>query len=274
MDFGTLGRHGRRRSPRSIPRPANPAALMSNVEIRNLKDHLGEAVTVRGWVETTRGHGKIAFAVVRDGTGVMQGVFVQKEIDPAVFEAHGTLTQECTVAMSGEVRAGLDKILAGESDMLSLLARVRELAPSGQRTRIHGNYALDELRLIEGEFFILDLSGDHTRPMSERRLKAPPLRDVAEMLRSLHYASLAAAGSVDESFAHAERWYRMVGERFVQTYVEATAGSALLPTEAASIDALLAAFELSKAMREVSWELLNRPAWITAALRGALRMIE
>ena len=177
-------------------------------------------------------------------------------------------------AVSGEVRAGLDKILAGESDMLSLLARVRELAPSGQRTRIHGNYALDELRLIEGEFFILDLSGDHTRPMSERRLKAPPLRDVAEMLRSLHYASLAAAGSVDESFAHAERWYRMVGERFVQTYVEATAGSALLPTEAASIDALLAAFELSKAMREVSWELLNRPAWITAALRGALRMIE
>ena len=75
------------------------------VEIRHLKDHLGEAVTVRGWVETTRGHGKIAFAVVRDGTGVMQGVFVQKEIDPAVFEAHAALTQECTVAITGEVRA-------------------------------------------------------------------------------------------------------------------------------------------------------------------------
>lgn len=79
---------------------------MSNaVEIRHLKDHPGESVTVRGWVETTRGHGKIAFAVVRDGTGVMQGVFVQKEIDPAVFEAHATLTQECTVAITGEVRA-------------------------------------------------------------------------------------------------------------------------------------------------------------------------
>jgi asparaginyl-tRNA synthetase len=75
------------------------------VEIRHLKDHLGEAVTVRGWVETTRGHGKIAFAVVRDGTGLMQGVFVQKEIDPAVFEAHANLTQECTVAITGEVRA-------------------------------------------------------------------------------------------------------------------------------------------------------------------------
>ncbi len=75
------------------------------VEIRHLKDHLGEAVTVRGWVETTRGHGKIAFAVVRDGTGVMQGVFVQKEIDPAVFEAHAALTQDCTVAITGEVRA-------------------------------------------------------------------------------------------------------------------------------------------------------------------------
>ncbi len=79
--------------------------MSTPVEIRNLSDHVGEQVTVSGWVEATRTHGKVAFAVVRDGTGLVQGVFVQKQLDPAVWEAHAALTQECTVALTGEVRA-------------------------------------------------------------------------------------------------------------------------------------------------------------------------
>jgi maltose alpha-D-glucosyltransferase / alpha-amylase len=121
---------------------------------------------------------------------------------------------------------------------------------------------------------VLDLSGDHTRPISERRLKAPPLRDVAEMLRSLNYAALAAARSIDvpDTVAHAERWYRTLGERFVRSYVDAATFSAVLPTEDESIEALLDAFELAKAVREVHWELIHRPDWLPIALSGALRL--
>ena len=46
-------------------------------EIRDLGQHVGDTITVRGWVQTIRTHGKVAFAVVRDGTGVVQGVIVQ-----------------------------------------------------------------------------------------------------------------------------------------------------------------------------------------------------
>ncbi len=74
------------------------------VEIGELAEHVGREVTVRGWVETTRAHGKVAFAVVRDGTGLVQGVFLQKQMEPAMWERHGLLTQECTVALTGEVR--------------------------------------------------------------------------------------------------------------------------------------------------------------------------
>jgi asparaginyl-tRNA synthetase len=74
------------------------------VEIHDLEDHVGDEVTVRGWVEATRTHGKVAFAVVRDGTGVVQGVFVQKQLDPSVWELHGRLTQECAVAVTGTVK--------------------------------------------------------------------------------------------------------------------------------------------------------------------------
>jgi asparaginyl-tRNA synthetase len=75
------------------------------VDIQHLGRHTGETVTVRGWVETTRSHGKVAFAVVRDGTGVAQCVFLQKSLPPAAWEAHGALTQESTVRITGDVRA-------------------------------------------------------------------------------------------------------------------------------------------------------------------------
>lgn len=161
--------------------------------------------------------------------------------------------------------------------MLNLIGRIRPLPTSGQRIRIHGNYRLDELRLIDDEFYVMDLSGDHTRPTSERRLKAPPLRDVAEMLRSLDYAALAAAASrhgAPDAVPHAEHWYRNLGERFLDSYLEASAGSPALPAEPESIDALLTAFELAKALREVHWELVNRPDWLPIALHGALRLLE
>jgi asparaginyl-tRNA synthetase len=79
--------------------------MVDVVEIRALAEHVGEEVTVQGWVETTRAHGKVAFAVLRDGTGLMQGVFLRKELDEAVWERHAALTQESTVALTGVVRA-------------------------------------------------------------------------------------------------------------------------------------------------------------------------
>ncbi len=74
-------------------------------EVRELGSHVGKTVTVRGWVEATRGHGKVAFLVVRDGTGLVQGVLLRKEVDDATWERHGTLGAEAVVAVTGEVRA-------------------------------------------------------------------------------------------------------------------------------------------------------------------------
>lgn len=79
--------------------------MAKSVEIKDLHAHVGETVTVQGWVETTRGHGKVAFAVVRDGTGIVQCVFVQKALSEAAWEGFGTLTQESVVAVTGEVKA-------------------------------------------------------------------------------------------------------------------------------------------------------------------------
>src|SRR5574341_2552742 len=65
----------------------------------------GQAVTVRGWVMTTRSSGKIAFVVLRDGTGYLQAVLSKKEVPDAAWAALGRLTQETSIEVRGAVRA-------------------------------------------------------------------------------------------------------------------------------------------------------------------------
>ncbi len=73
--------------------------------IEALPQRVGETVTVRGWVMTTRSSGKIAFVVLRDGTGYLQAVLSKKDVSAAAWEAFGRLTQETSVAVTGAVRA-------------------------------------------------------------------------------------------------------------------------------------------------------------------------
>src|SRR5438094_1209521 len=65
----------------------------------------GRSVLVRGWVMTTRSSGKIAFVMLRDGTGYLQVVLSKKDVPDAAWEAFGRLTQETSVEVTGLVRA-------------------------------------------------------------------------------------------------------------------------------------------------------------------------
>jgi asparaginyl-tRNA synthetase len=78
---------------------------MTNVRIAELGPHEGSIVTVRGWVAHTRSSGKIAFIVLRDGTGYLQAVVSRKDVSEAIWAAFATLTQETSVALTGQVRA-------------------------------------------------------------------------------------------------------------------------------------------------------------------------
>jgi asparaginyl-tRNA synthetase len=77
---------------------------MATIQIRDLRTHVGETVTLRGWVVTTRSSGKIAFVVIRDGSGTVQGVLSKKEVPESAWAAFAGLTQETSVAITGLVR--------------------------------------------------------------------------------------------------------------------------------------------------------------------------
>lgn len=73
--------------------------------ISELAAHIGQPVTVRGWVTHVRSSGKIAFAVIRDGTGIAQAVFVKSQLPAETWNRFSELTLETSVAVTGEVRA-------------------------------------------------------------------------------------------------------------------------------------------------------------------------
>jgi asparaginyl-tRNA synthetase len=73
--------------------------------IEELPALVGRTASIRGWVMTTRSSGKIAFVVLRDGTGYLQVVLSKNDVSPAAWEAFGALTQETSVEVSGVVRA-------------------------------------------------------------------------------------------------------------------------------------------------------------------------
>src|SRR5215831_18115956 len=83
--------------------------------IREIGQHDGETVTIRGWLYNLRESGKLLFPQFRDGSGIIQGVVVKSQVSPELFEAIKTLTQESSVIVTGKVRA--DKRAPGGYEM-------------------------------------------------------------------------------------------------------------------------------------------------------------
>ena len=73
--------------------------------ISELAQHTGQSVTVRGWVTHLRSSGKVAFIVMRDGSGVLQCVLVKKQMPEGDWGRFAELTLETSVAVTGDVRA-------------------------------------------------------------------------------------------------------------------------------------------------------------------------
>ena len=74
------------------------------VYIADLKDHVGQTVTLNGWVYNHRSSGKIKFLLMRDGTGIAQCVYFRGECEEKAFEDFEKLSQETCVKVTGIVR--------------------------------------------------------------------------------------------------------------------------------------------------------------------------
>ena len=83
--------------------------------IREIGQHEGQTVTIRGWLYNLRESGKLLFPIFRDGSGIIQGVVAKNAVSPELFDSIKGLTQESSVIVTGKVRA--DKRAPGGYEM-------------------------------------------------------------------------------------------------------------------------------------------------------------
>src|SRR5436189_2558077 len=77
---------------------------MTYTYIDEIGKHVGQEVTLRGWVHNKRSSGKIQFLILRDGTGYIQAVVVKSVVSPEIFAAADSLTHESSLEVTGKVR--------------------------------------------------------------------------------------------------------------------------------------------------------------------------
>ncbi len=162
----------------------------------------------------------------------------------------------------------------------------------GLKIRTHGDLHLGQILMIRDahgrrDAGLLDFEGEPGRPLAAARAKQSPLRDVAGMLRSFHYAAHAAAraeGAMPfDAAIDPEKIAAELGAAFLDAYFAALAASDglktsteplpdLLPIAENSRRALLDVFVLEKAAYELAYECDNRPDWAAIPVRGLLAL--
>jgi asparaginyl-tRNA synthetase len=119
------------------------------VTIDRIAEHLGQEVTIRGWLYNQRESGKLLFPIFRDGTGILQGVVSQKE-QPEAFAALRGLTQESSVIVTGKIRSEVRAPGGCEMGVthVEVVQRVSESEPYPIQLKEHGvDFLLDRRHL-------------------------------------------------------------------------------------------------------------------------------
>src|SRR5579871_976235 len=123
---------------------------MTRIRIEAAGAHVGECVEIAGWLYNLRKSGKIAFPLVRDGSGIMQCVAVNANLDEALFESLKNLTQESALIVRGKIRPEQRAPGGYEMDVeaAEILQRVPEADPYPITPKDHGiDFLMDHRHL-------------------------------------------------------------------------------------------------------------------------------
>ncbi len=180
-----------------------------------------------------------------------------------------------------EARVLAERLLGLRAELDARLALFHREKLELVRTRVHGDLHLGQVLYSRGDFVFIDFEGEPARTLSERRRKRSPLRDVAAMLRSFHYAAEAAlrADHVRERDQGALRpwadaWTDAVSAVWLAGWRRKTEGAPFAPKDDWVLARSLDFYLLEKAIYEVRYELNNRPDWVEIPLRAVVEMLE
>jgi maltose alpha-D-glucosyltransferase / alpha-amylase len=159
-----------------------------------------------------------------------------------------------------------------------------------QRIRVHGDYHLAHVLYTGKDFVVIDFEGETDRSIAERRLKRSPLRDVASMIRSFHYAAQTALFGHFTARGHvpgmirpedvqvlepwARAWHAWVSAAFLRAYLGHVRDTELVPSDPGERRVLFDVSLLEKAIHELAGELTHRLEMVRIPLLGILQILE
>ncbi|GGN39676.1 maltokinase N-terminal cap-like domain-containing protein [Streptomyces fuscichromogenes] len=150
-----------------------------------------------------------------------------------------------------------------EDGLRSAYTALADLAGEGRTwtaQRIHGDLHLGQcLRAPSGQWSLIDFEGEPARPLAERRMPQPPVRDIAGMLRSFDYAAHSVTPAVPG-------WARLCRAAYCSGYAE------FAGVDPRTDPVLLRAYETDKAVYEVVYEARHRPDWLPVPLSAVHRL--
>jgi maltose alpha-D-glucosyltransferase/alpha-amylase len=151
----------------------------------------------------------------------------------------------------------------------------------GERLRVHGDYHLGQVLVKDDDFYILDFEGEPESTIRDRKVKQPPLKDVAGLFRSFHYAIYATVFNNIKTYKHSQKQLFEASEILYQYFIGVFLGTYIYEIQEANINIgyhqerifLLEYSLLEKAVYELGYELNSRPRWAVIPLKGISNII-
>ena len=227
------------------------ATLVANTELPDFKPEPIDPEAVRDWIE------KISVSADR----VCDNLHLHRQ------------------SREGD-RPLIDEWLAFRSTIRDTLGDLLSPVQDGLNIRHHGDLQLRRLLIVKDDVFVINFDGDPSRPLFERRRKAPAARDLAGLICSIDAVAAAALTralkiAADEHGRVAQGltgWRDRAINASLIAYRQAIAHTKIWPADAENRQRLLRAFVLERSLARIEHEFAHHEEWPRDALAAALRI--
>jgi maltose alpha-D-glucosyltransferase/alpha-amylase len=183
------------------------------------------------------------------------------------------------------VRPDAQALLDRQNRVRDRFRFLRDQRIAATRIRIHGDFHLAQVLYTGKDFVMIDFEGDPERPLSERRIKRPPVQDVAGMIDSFYTASHGVLFGQTPGPVHkpehsvamaawARYWALTVSRAFLESYLLTPGVAALLPDDPEHLRMFIRLYVMDLAMRKLSFDLVHAPDRIRQACRLIVDLAE
>ncbi|MBX2953404.1 MAG: trehalose synthase [Leadbetterella sp.] len=173
------------------------------------------------------------------------------------------------------------QFMEAKDKILNFIDQILTRVFNSLRIRIHGDFHLRQILVNANGIHVIDFEGEPNSPISSRITKHSPLKDVASMIRSYHYAVSAKLYNSEQTqmipekdlLRASDRWYKLMRDTFLEEYLTYFGPHHTLLKNNGEVNYLLQFHLLEKAIHELGFEIRNRPSWIKIPLKGILDVV-